>query len=59
MVQAHPSQKKNQIANPSNRFPSSDTSMCLLVGDRLVSLLPTMLVVAVHNIGVADVLTEN
>lgn len=33
--------------------------MCLLVGHRLVSLLTTVLVIVVHNIGVTDMLTKN
>lgn len=58
MVQAHPSQKI-QIANPSNHLPSSDTSVCLLVRDRLVSLLATMMVIIVRNGGVPDMLSEH
>lgn len=52
---AHPSQNQIAIHHP---FPS-DASMCLLVGDRLVSLLTTVLVVFVHNIGVTDMLTKD
>lgn len=58
MVQVHPSQK-NQIAIPSNRVPNSDARVCVLVRDRLVSLLPTMVVVVVSNGRVANMLTEH
>lgn len=56
MVPAYPSQ--NQIAIRFIDFPPSDAGVCLLVRDRLVSLVTTMRMVAVHNVGVTDVLTK-
>lgn len=54
MVQERPSQKSNRY--PLNRPPAN---MCLLVRDRLMSLITTMCVVVVHDVGVTNMLTEH
>lgn len=54
MVQVHPSQKSNRY--PLNRPPAN---VCLLVRDRLMSLITTMCVVVVHDVGVTNMLTKH
>lgn len=57
MVETHPSLNHNAF-HPANP-PNLDTAVCLLVGDRLVSLVAGMVMIVVNNSRVTNMLTQN